>query len=58
MLEEKKLYYYLNHAKQINPRSCDKDIRIAILGSFTLNGLEEILRVKCSEIFTLTRNVI
>ncbi len=49
MMKEEKLSYYLNKAKIIEPNSSEKEIKIAILGSFTLNGLEEVLQVKCAE---------
>ena len=45
----KKLSYYINQAKIINQGICDKKIRIAFLGSFTLNGFEETIQVQCSE---------
>jgi len=50
MLDEKKLSYYIGKSKTLQPFDAEKKIRIVILGSFTLNGLEEVLRVKCSEI--------
>ncbi|RDJ32182.1 MAG: HAD-IIIC family phosphatase [Crenarchaeota archaeon] len=49
-MNEKKLSYYMNKSKSIIPNSFEKKLRIAILGSFTLNGLDETLRVKCSEV--------
>ena len=48
-MEMKKLSYYINQAKIINQGICDKKIRIAFLGSFTLNGFEETIQVQCSE---------
>lgn len=45
----KKLSYYINQAKIINQGIYDKKIRIAFLGSFTLNGFEETIQVQCSE---------
>jgi len=52
MMKEEKLSYYLNKAKIIEPNSNEKEIKIAILGSFTLNGLAEVLQVKCAELNT------
>ena len=49
MLDEEKLSSYLNKSKLISNSSYEKKIRIAILGGFTLNGLEETMRVKCDE---------
>jgi len=48
--QEQKLSYYINKAKFVDTAKYEKKIRIALLGSFTLNGIEETLRVKCSEI--------
>lgn len=48
-MEMKKLSYYINQAKIINQGIYDKKIRIAFLGSFTLNGFEETIQVQCSE---------
>ncbi len=45
----KKLSYYINQAKIINQGIYDKKVRIAFLGSFTLNGFEETIQVQCSE---------
>ncbi|WP_268544177.1 HAD-IIIC family phosphatase [Candidatus Nitrosotenuis cloacae] len=49
MTTEQKLSYYLNKAGELGVRSFGKKIRIAFLSSFTINGLEEIFRVKCAE---------
>ena len=49
MTEEQKLSYYINKSANLNNQAFDKKIRIAILGSFTLNGLAEIMQVKCAE---------
>jgi FkbH-like protein len=46
---EQKLSHYINAASNLDTSSFEKKIRIGILGSFTLNGLEETLRVKCAE---------
>ena len=45
----KKLSFYLNEAKNINPENHNKIIRISFLGSFSLNGFEETIRVQCNE---------
>ncbi len=49
MFDEEKLSTYLNKAKLLSNIDFEKKIRIAILGSFTLNGLEETIRVKCAD---------
>ena len=49
MFDEEKLSTYLNRSKLLTNISYEKKIRIAILGSFTLNGLEETIRVKCAD---------
>jgi FkbH-like protein len=49
MTEEKKLSYYLNKASELQGQTFTKKIKIALLGSFTLNGLEETIRVKAAE---------
>ena len=49
MSEEEKLSSYLSKSKLISNSNYEKKIRIAILGGFTLNGLEETMRVKCDE---------
>ena len=49
MFGEEKLSTYLNRSKLLSNVDCENKIRIAILGSFTLNGLEETIRVKCSD---------
>ncbi len=46
---EQKLSHYINAAKSLDVNLYEKKIRLAILGSFTLNGLEETIRVKCSQ---------
>ena len=46
---EKKLSYYINESKKLNDSDFEKQIRIAVLGSFTLNGLAETIKVKCAE---------
>ena len=47
MFNEEKLSTYLNRAKLLSNVNSEKKIKVAILGSFTLNGLEETIRVKC-----------
>ena len=49
MPDEEKLSSYLNKSKLVSSSNHEKKIRIAILGGFTLNGLEETMRVKCDE---------
>jgi len=48
-MEEKKLSYYLEKSRNIANEKFDKKLRIAILNSFTINGLEESLRVRCAD---------
>lgn len=48
-MQEQKLSYYINKAKSLNVEKYEKKIRIAVLGSYTTNGIEETLKVKCSE---------
>ena len=50
MSVEKNLSYYINESKKLNESDFEKQIRIAVLGSFTLNGLAETIRVKCAEL--------
>jgi len=50
MASEHKLSYYLNEVKMLDSKSHEKKIRIAFLSSFTINGLEETIKVKCHEI--------
>ena len=49
MDNEFKLWSYLTKSSSLDNSTFDKKIRVAILSSFTLNGLEETLRVKCAE---------
>ena len=46
---EKTLSEYLSLSKKIDDGKYEKKIKISVLSSFTLNGLEETLRVMCSE---------
>ena len=48
MPDEKKLSFYLSKSKSLE-KKFKKNIRIAISSSFTLNGIEETFKVKCSE---------
>jgi FkbH-like protein len=48
MPTEEKISYYLKKSKTIK-NNFEKKIRVSILSSFTLNGIEEIFRVKCAE---------
>ena len=48
-MEIKKLSHYINQAKIIKPEIHNKKVRIAFLGSFTLNGFEEAIQVQCNE---------
>ena len=43
------LAFFLNEAKSIKTNNFDKKIYVGILASFSLNGLEETLRVKCAQ---------
>ena len=49
MKNEENLAYFLNEAKSIKAENFEKKLRIALLGSFTLNGFEETIRVKCNQ---------
>lgn len=46
---EPSLSYFIAKARSINGRTFQKKIKVAILSSFTINGLEEAIRVKCAE---------
>lgn len=48
-LTEPKLSHYIGKSNALDINKFEKEIRIAILSSFTINGLEETLRVKCFE---------
>ncbi|MDC0240900.1 HAD-IIIC family phosphatase [Candidatus Nitrosopelagicus sp.] len=48
MLEEK-LSYFINESKKLKESDFEKVSRIAVIGSFTLNGLAETLQVKCAK---------
>ena len=47
---EKTLSEYMSLAKNIDKLKLEKKLKISILSSFTLNGLEETLHVMCSEL--------
>ena len=47
---EKTLSEYISQSKNLDDLGLEKKIKIAVMSSFTLNGLDETLRVKCSEI--------
>lgn len=49
MTIEQKLSYYINKASELEGRTSGKKIRIGVLCSFTINGLEETIRVKSVE---------
>jgi len=48
-MEIKELSYYINQAKIIKPENHKNKIRIAFVGSFTLNGFEETIQVQCND---------
>lgn len=49
MTTEQKLSHYINKSGELIGRTFEKKIRIGILCSFTINGLEETIRVKSAE---------
>ena len=49
MTIEQKLSHYINKAGELTGKTFEKKIRIGILCSFTINGLEESIRVKSAE---------
>ena len=46
---EKSLSEYISMSKNLKITNNDKTVKIAILGSFTLTGLDECLKVKSAE---------
>ena len=48
-MEIKELSHYINQAKIIKPENHQKTIRIAFVGSFSLNGFEETIQVQCND---------
>ena len=49
MESEKSLSYYFNEAASLNTTNSKNKIKIALLSSFSINGLSEVLRVKCAK---------
>jgi FkbH-like protein len=49
MTKIKNLSYYLNQSKKLTSIKSTKPVKIAILSSFTVNGLSETINVMCSE---------
>ena len=49
MSKESGLSNYIERDRELSIKSFSKTIRVAILSSFTVNGIEEIFRVKCAE---------
>lgn len=49
MIPELKLSYFINKSNEIIKETLDKKIRMGILSSFSINGLEETMRVKSAE---------
>ena len=47
---EKTLSEYISLSKSINDNKFAKKLKVAILSSFTINGISEVLQVKCSEL--------
>ena len=47
---EKSLSEYISISKNINNLKLEKTVKIAMMSSFTLNGLDETIRVMCSEL--------
>jgi len=50
MNSEKTLSYFINKSNELVGKSFPKKIKIALLSSFTINGLKEIIQVKSSEL--------
>src|SRR5919106_5112016 len=49
MDSQPKISYFMSRARSVKDTTFKKKIRVAILSSFTINGLEEALTVKCAE---------
>jgi len=49
MDNEKSLSEYISESQKLEIKDFNKKIKIAILSSFTINGLAESLKIKCSE---------
>jgi len=45
---EEKLSYYLTKSKLLS-NNFEKNVRVSFLSSFTINGIEECFKVKCTE---------
>ena len=48
-MTEQKISHYITKSKELDNIQFNKKIRVAVLSSFTINGVEETLRVKCAE---------
>ncbi len=48
MEQEQPLSYYLTESQNSMSSNSEKKIKIALLSSFTINGLSEVLKVKCN----------
>lgn len=49
-MESKELLsYYMLESEKIEPKNFERKIKIALISSFTINGLAETIKVKCSE---------
>jgi FkbH-like protein len=46
---EESLSYFLKESKNLDVKNLKKNMKIALLSSFTINGLTETLQVKCSK---------
>jgi len=46
---EKSLSEYLSLSEKLVPNTYDKQIKIGFLSSFTIDGLSEVLKIKCDE---------
>jgi len=49
MNSKKTLSYFINESSQLIHKNFKEKIRIALLSSYTINGLKEIIHVKCAE---------
>jgi len=49
MNSEKTLSYFINESEKLMDKKFKKTIRIALLSSYTVKGLKEIVQVKCAE---------
>jgi len=46
---EESLSYFLKKSKHSDVKNFKKNLKIALLSSFTINGLAETLQVKCNK---------